>query len=201
MEGSHDRVPDRAPLRPAEPRRREAARPRVLRERAARRGLPAAAALQRQEPGRPRGAPEARHDLPDGPRARQGAGAGRGDPGAEAARPRRAAAAGRIGRHPRGDPGRDRPPRAEPRHARRPRPRGARARRALRAKPGPAQGGGGVQQGCQLEARLARGAPGARPAAPRQAGAGRGREGVQGGGGPGAGRLVRTAAAWPTSTC
>ena len=201
VEGSHHRVPDGAALRPGEPPAGEGARAGVLRQRAARRGLPAAAALQRSESGRPRGAPEARGDLPDGPGARQGARAGRGDPQAEAAGPRRHAAARRVRRHAAGGEGLDRPHRAEPRRARRPRPRVAGARHAVRQEPGRAARGAGVQGRRDLEARLARGAPGARAAAPRQEGARRGGEGVQGGGGRRPRGILRAACSSPTSTC
>ena len=145
VEGSHHRVPDGAALRPAEHRAGEGARAGVLRQRAARRGLSAAAALPPRAPGRPRGAPEARGDLPDGPGARQGARAGRGDPQGEAAGPRRHAAARRVRRHAGGGEGLDRSHRAEPRRARRPRPRVAGARHAVRQEPGRAARGAGVQ--------------------------------------------------------
>ena len=151
---------------------REAARARVLRERAARRGVPAAAALPRPEPERPRGAPEARHDLPDGPRARQGARGGARDPGAAAARTstrcccwpsrptRRRRSQDAISRLEK-----DRATLGDP-------DRVARALGVLYARNQDLpQGRGGVQEGRHLEARLARGAPGARAAAPRQAGA------------------------------
>ena len=95
-----------------------------------------------------------------------------GDPGAAAAEPRRAAAARRVGRHARGDPGRD------PRGSSRTAPtlgdpdRVARALGVLYARNQDLpKAEAGVPGGRQLEARLARGAPGARAAAPRQAGA------------------------------
>ena len=161
-----------AALRPAEPRAVKKLGLAYYENGQLGEAFPPLRALPRPEPERPRGAPEARRDLPDGPRARQGARAGRGDP---RGRSRRTSTRCCCSRSP-------------PTRRRRSRTRSRRLEqnRAALGDPDRVSRALGVlyarnqdvpraeaefKRRRELEAGLARGAPGARAAAPRQAGA------------------------------